>query len=472
VRHPYKAAEKFTGDKNNKMKHDHPKFDEDKLITSRLLGVYPQRQSGLYMQRIKIFGGRINWPQWRRIAELADLYCNGFPLHISTRQDIELHNITIENLPAVQRGLTEIGLTIFAACGDAVRNITVCTGCDFHDNNYSLLPLAQLVRFYLEELSVVLNLPRKFKISFSGCKKACAKPWLNDLGFIAQEDGLFTVIGAGSLGPKPALGIELYKDLPARDALPLCIAAIELFNQHGDRENRRRARFRHIREKFGDVAFRTQLNNHFILSKERQAWPDIKPARNQNSDIKPLFRLQLQNGNIDIAQAIELAELADPKGAILRINLEHGIELYGIENFQLPDSFARLAQNPIIVACPGSATCQRGLVDCWKTADSIREAFSGGNLSNVRINISGCPNNCGQSAVADISLVGMLRKENGRQEPYYRVLKGGGNGQNNVQAQECCIVSAGDVPDTIRSICQEGRCHTNCNCSQCPGTIT
>ena len=432
------------------MKNEYTESDEDRSFTNRLLGVYPQRQSGLFMQRVKIFGGRINWFQWRKIVHLADMYCQDFPLHLSTRQDIELHNIALENLPAVQRGLAEVALMTFGACGDAVRNITVCTGCDFHDHGYDLLPLAQLVRFYLDEQSVVLNLPRKFKISFSGCQKACAKPWLNDLGFIAQQDGLFTVIGAGSLGPRPALGIELYRDLPTRDILPLCIAALELFNQHGDRENRRRARFRHIREKFGDAAFRSQLNNRFVLSKERQAWPDIMPARDINSSMKLLFRLQLPNGNIATERAVELADVAQKRGTTLRINLEHGLELYGIESFQLPDSFVKLAKNPIIVACPGSSTCQRGLVDCWATADSIRKAFSGENLSNVRINISGCPNNCGQSAVAEIGLLGMLRKENGRQVPYYRVLKGGGNGQNNVMAQECCIVSAGDVPDIIK----------------------
>jgi sulfite reductase (ferredoxin) len=452
------------------MKHERPVSGEDRSIVNRLLGIYPQKQSGLFMQRIKIFGGRINWPQWRKIAEIADLYCRGFPLHISTRQDIELHNVALEDLPAVQQGLAEVALTTFGACGDAVRNITVCTGCDFHDDGYDLLSLAQLVRFYLDEQSVVFNLPRKFKISFSGCRNACAKPWLNDLGFIAQQDGLFTVIGAGSLGSKPALGIELYRDLPAGDVLPLCIAAVELFNQHGDRQNRRRARFRHIREKFGDDAFKTELDAHFVLIKQKRAWPDITPAKSRNKNMKLLFRLQLPNGNIDPGHAVELADAVQEQTTVLRINLEHGLELYGAESFRLPDSLIKLAKNPIIVACPGSSTCQRGLVDCWNTADSIRESFSGENLSNVRINISGCPNNCAQSAVGDIGLIGTLRKENGRQAPYYRILKGGGNGQNNVMAQEYCVVSAGDVPDTIRSIHQEGRCYINRNCRQCPDT--
>jgi sulfite reductase (ferredoxin) len=419
---------------------------------NRLLGVYPQKQDGLFMQRIKVFGGRINWPQWRRVAELAAKYSKNFPLHITTRQDIELHNVALESIASIHQGLAEVALIIFGAGGDSIRNITVCSACDFCKGGFDLLPVAALVREYLEQQPVVLNLPRKFKISFSGCEKACAKPWLNDLGFIAQADGLLTVIGAGSLGNKPALGVELYKDFPVKDILPLCIAAVELFEKYGDRENRHHARLRHVRERLGDQAFRIELDTWFGLVKARQSWPDLVLAQNNNAGIKLLYLLQLPNGNINSHDAIQLADVSEPKGVQIRINLEHGLELYGTEKFPLPDNLAILTKNPTIIACPGSATCPKGLVDTWATAERIRQTFATKNISDVRINISGCPNNCGQSTVADVGLVGLLRKENGNKVPYYRIYVGGSNGKNNILAQQHCIVSAGDAPCIIKDL--------------------
>lgn len=421
------------------------------IHANRLLGVYPQKQDGLFMQRIRIPGGRISWPQWRRIATLAIKYTPGVSLHLTTRQDIELHDVPGESIPAVHEGLAGAALTIFGACGDSVRNLTVCTGCDLCRDAFDLLPLARLVQSYLEQQSVIFNLGRKFKISFSGCEQACARPWISDLGFIAQANGLFTVIGAGSLGAKPALGIRLYEDFTAVDVLPLCVAALEFFERSGERQNRNRARFRHVREKFGDQAFFAELDSRFKQVKARQPWPEIVPAVTQGHT-KLLHRLQLPNGNISPQQALDLADAAEPKEAALRINLEHGIELYGTKEFGLPDSLAQLANNPIIIACPGSTTCPRGLANCWATADKIRKKLTKQQTKQLQICISGCPNNCAQSAVADIGLVGVKRRENGKLSEYYRLFTGGGNGKNEKLAEPVSIIPARDVTDTIESL--------------------
>lgn len=420
-------------------------------IASKTLGVYPQKQNGLFMQRIKILGGRINWPQWRKIAQLAQLHSPGFPLHITTRQDIELHNINAEAISDIHRQLNAVDLPTFGAGGDSVRNITVCSGCGLDRSASNIFFLAELVNHYLQSNPILLNLPRKFKISFSGCRMACAKPWLNDLGFIAQRDGNFTVIVAGSLGAKLALGIELYRDLPAKEVLPLCVAAIEFFAQHGDRKNRHRARFRHVREKFGDQAFQTELDTNFRRLKTQQSWPDISPTPS-DKNIKPLWRLQLPNGNIEPELAFQLADISEPKGVALRINLEHGLELYGKRTIQLPESLAALEAKPIIIACSGSTTCTRGLVNCWVTANSIRQALSDQYLPQMRINISGCPNNCAHSTVADIGLVGMLRKRNGKATECFRLFIGGGNGRNDKLAKQSDIVWAFDIPATIKRL--------------------
>lgn len=431
------------------------KSDGSQPTDSRLLGVYPQKQEGLYLQRIKVFGGRISWAQWRRVADLAAKCSKNFPLHITTRQDIELHNIAFESIEFVHQGLSEVALSGFGAGGDSVRNITVCSGCDFCQSCFDVFPLAHLIHQYLEQKPMILNLPRKFKISFSGCERACAKPWLNDLGFIAQANGLLTVIGAGSLGSKPALGIELYKDFPVKDTLALCVAAVELFEKYGDRGNRHHARLRHVREKLGNQAFHMELDSWLNRVKARQSWPGLPLAQNKNPNMKLLYRLQLPNGNISSQDAIQIAEVSDPRGARIRINLEHGLELYGTEKFPLPGNLAVFTKNPAVVACPGSATCPRGLVDTWAAANRLRQTLDCLDFSSVRINISGCPNNCAQSAVADIGLIGLLRKENGQQIPYYRILREGGNGENDILATQYCIANDDDFLGIIRYLLKE-----------------
>ena len=166
---------------------------------SKLCGVYPQKQDGLFMQRVKIFGGRITLQQWRTVARLAAIYTPQTPLHLTTRQDIEFHNVSADDLSAIQRVVTAIGLSTLAAGGDSVRNITVCTSCVEGADIYDF---AKFAKERLEAEQMTFNLPRKFKISFSACSRACAKPFINDLGFVLQENGLFTVVGAGSLGPQ------------------------------------------------------------------------------------------------------------------------------------------------------------------------------------------------------------------------------------------------------------------------------
>lgn len=419
-----------------------------------LLGVYPQRQDGLFMQRIKVFGGRIDWDQWRLVSELAGRHTPGSPIHITTRQDIELHNIRHDDLQNVHRALAGVNLRVYGSGGDSVRNITVCTGCHYNANAAAAFSLAQLVDSHLSGRADLLELPRKFKISFSSCAMACSKPWISDLGFILKKDGTCDVVGAGSLGARPALGIQLYKSLPARDVLPLCIAAIEFFRDHGDREHRHRARFRHVREKLGDDAFRKELERRFYRAKGARQWPEPdKTAENVN--LKLLWKLQLPGGNIDSNDAIILAEVAEHHGAELRINIEHGIELYGDTLVELPGNLASLEDNAIIIACPGSAMCRKGLVNTQETADMLRNHLGGRLNRPVRICISGCPNGCAHSAVADVGLTGVIRTQNSRRTEEYCLLTGGGNGSDNRLSQQQCTIPKDDTCARIERFLKE-----------------
>jgi sulfite reductase (ferredoxin) len=418
---------------------------------SRMLGVHAQKQDGFFMQRIKVLGGRIKWRQWRKIAELAQSYSASSSLHITTRQDIELHNIRAEDLSAVQHGLSEAALPTCGAGGDSVRNITVCSGCELCPDSFGLMPLARLVQQHLKRQPAILDLPRKFKISFSGCRRACAKPWINCLGFVAQHDGKFTVIGAGSLGPKPSLGIEFCRDLQAKDVLPFSAAAIEFFGEFGDRQDRRRARFRHVRERLGDHALRSELDARFNKLKAQQPWPNVS-LPSGNSKMKLLGRLQLPNGNIQPRQAVGLADAAESQGAEVRINLEHGLELYGPQYIELPESLADFEGKPVMLACPGKTSCPKGLVNTQITAQRLRRRLCGAHCTEVRISISGCRNNCAHSIVADIGLAGLLRQQQGKRTECYQVFTGGGNGKKDRLARPVGIISVDEVTEVIATL--------------------
>ena len=417
--------------------------------TQRILGVYPQRQDGLFLQRIRVLGGRISWLQWRKVIELARRYSQRSTIHITTRQDIELHDIPGHNIKAIQKELADAGLTTYGACGDCVRNITVCTGCTFDPGSGGVFPIAKLV--FENLIGYPCDLPRKFKISFSGCLLACAKPWLSDLGFVAQRDGRFTIIGAGSLGPRPGAGILLFKDLAPKDILPLCLAALEFFKECGDRENRSRARLRHVREKLGDCEFKSQLAERFERLRSSRNWPDIQPSQSQ-LNLKLIWRLQLPNGNVGFDEAVQLADAGQPQDAELRINLEHSLELYGSKTFQLPANLASLENLPVVIACPGLSSCSKALTDTWAVAEAIRQRIAHIHRPDLRISISGCPNSCAHSAAANIGLIGMRRNRDGKSVECFRLFTGGQNGVSEHLAQAGDVVFAEDVPATVERL--------------------
>ena len=252
---------------------------------ARLLGIYPQRPEGLFMQRVKAPAGRMTLEQWRGLAELAARYTPDYPLHVTTRQNLELHGVREEDLPAVQQGIDSLGLTGAAACGDSVRNIAVCPRNGCCPGTWDIGELVRAIRAAVESLPWRENLPRKFKISVSGCREACGRPWINDVGLVANPDGSFRVILAGSLGAKPDLGLLVYDSLPLDDVLPLIVAVLRLFHAEGDRTNRSRARLRHLRQRLGEETFRSRVDELAAKRKtgEPLAHANLAPSGNRSA---------------------------------------------------------------------------------------------------------------------------------------------------------------------------------------------
>ena len=173
------------------------------------------------MQRVRVAGGVLAADQWRALGKIAANFAHETPLHLTTRQDIELHNLTAGKVPPAQEALAAVGLTGLGAGGDSLRNITVCPCSGILSNSVGLHPLARLIYDNLQGDEGILALPRKFKISLSCCL-GCGQPWINDLGFVVRRQDSqygFQLIGAGSLGRAPATGIVLFDWLPPEDVV-------------------------------------------------------------------------------------------------------------------------------------------------------------------------------------------------------------------------------------------------------------
>ncbi len=457
------------------------------LHECKLLGLYPQRQEGLWMQRVVITGGELSAGQWRALADLARRHTPGTPLHLTTRQDVELHNLAAAQVPAVQQELAQAGLSTVGGGGDTLRNVTVCPRwCQLLTTGQSsmpqadtpkqtattlgggtqitvpdLMPLARRISDLLHVYPGLYSLPRKFKISLSACSAACGRPWINDVGLIAiRKEGRwgFQVIAAGSLGPRPATGMLCFDYLPAAHVLPLVLAAVRVFDAHGDREHRSAARLRHVRQRMGDAAFLELLKGEFDKAVSEQPWPAVQLQASAASPAEHWLALTFPNGDAWPEAADALADLADRDGIAVRIATNHKVIVAAADEEELRQAvaqhgaLARAAEaQPCVVACPGNRWCKRGLVDTNRMADAIRQGLPSSYRGTVAI--SGCPNGCAHSAVADIGLIGQLKTNAaGQRDEAFHVMHGGGMGRDSRLGQSAGIFPADEVIPIVKNL--------------------
>lgn len=420
---------------------------------ARLLGIYPQRGGELLMQRVKVAEGEIRPRQLRGLGVLAERYTPGYPLHVTTRQDVELHGLSAADVPAVQRGIVEAGLTTVGSCGDSVRNVTVCAGSGFHAGTWNVLGVAASIRSFMESLPWVRSLPRKFKISLSGCPRSCARPWINDLGLVANEEGTFSAILAGSLGRSPVTGRLLYEALQPGEILPLVSAVLKLFHAEGGRRRRGQARLRHLRERLGDEEFCKRISGLFEREKGELSVPEPSVPRVE-SEVPLRARLSLPLGDIAPEAAIALSYLVEASGAELRVGLQHDLFLFGGAPLPLGPWLRSMIDRPSLVACPGSTWCARAVADSRAAARRILGALP--DDCRLSISVAGCPNNCPHAAVADVGLIGRVKRIGDQRVECFRVLVGGGHGQTPDLAREVHpAVPADKLHETVVELTRE-----------------
>src|SRR5580693_2860406 len=256
---------------------------DDQLRPHRLRrGIYSQRQTGVQMIRTKVPGGLLTAMQMRQLAKIADDFAGGKG-HLTTRQNMQYHFVDLRNVPDALHLLADVRLTTREACYNTVRNVTACPLAGIHpEEPFDVQPYARRVAFAFLHKELTDSLPRKFKIAFAGCPEDCIATAINDVGLRAViQNGVkgFRMTVAGGLGPLPTESKALHEFIPADDLVRRIEAVIRVFNVHGNRKNKNKARLKFVLRERGFEWLRDTIEEQYqdILKNGGIAMPDQVP---------------------------------------------------------------------------------------------------------------------------------------------------------------------------------------------------
>ena len=476
---------------------------EEKFRSLRLArGVYGQRQQGVQMIRIKLPYGKIQFHQWKRIADISDEYSTG-NLHLTTRQDIQIHFVSLDRTPELWAQLEQDDITLREACGNTVRNITASptSGIDPKEL-FDVSPHADAAFRYFLRNPICQEMGRKVKISFSNTNEDTSLAYLHDLGFVpALKHGVrgFKVVVGGGLGAQPMLAHTAYDFLPENEVIPFIEAVLRVFDRHGERNSRHKARMKFLIQKIGFEAFmelvqveKRALKNHVVEISDATAWevetPELIsniPAPNTDEyqtwiatntfEQKQIglhgAYVRILNGNISSTVSRSLTQaLKGYIGDDIRITINQGLLLKCIPTANLPYVYQVLDAHGLeapgansianITACPGTDTCNLAISDSTNITSKLEEVISADfpeliHESQMKIKISGCMNACGQHSMASIGFHGSsLKSPDKRVLPALQVLLGGatlGNGEGKI-ADKVIKVPSKRGPEALRVI--------------------
>jgi sulfite reductase (ferredoxin) len=434
------------------------------------------------MMRIKIPYGGLTPAQMDVLADLAEEYSD-LICHVTTRQDIQLHYVHIDDTPDLMRRLAAVGITTREACGNSVRNVTACPIAGVcHEETFDVTPYAKACMKFLLGHPDTQEFGRKFKVAFSGCKhNACGLTNLHDLGFIARtreinggkKRGFEMVIGGG-LGAVPYDAKLFDEFVPEEEILPVTQAISRIFARYGEKRNRGRARFKFLVEKFGIEKIREMIREERKVLAQDDAWTaylkdipqyretPLKTAMSLTAGVSDaqfetwratnVYRQKQQGyvvatvtlplGDITSWQMRQLAQIARTfVGDNVRTTVEQNIVLRWVSESDLPALYKELQRIGLgdpgagtivdVVSCPGTDTCKLGIASSRGLAGELRERLSSkyldldASIKGLHIKISGCFNSCGQHHLADLGFYGVSRKVGSNTVPHFRVVLGG-----------------------------------------------
>lgn len=495
-------------DLNKKIQLFHEgKIEEDKFKSLRLArGVYGQRQTGVQMVRIKIPFGKMTANQLKRIADISEEYGSG-NLHATTRQDIQIHYVSLDRTPELWAKLEQEEITLREACGNTVRNITASpkAGID-PEEPFDVSPYAYEMFQYFLRNPVCQDMGRKFKISFSSSEKDTGLSFIHDIGFIPQildgKRGFRLVIGGG-LGAQPVSAQLAHDFLPEDQIIPFTEALLRVFDRHGERKRRVKARMKFL---LADIGIEK------LLDLVNQEWKAIKhksyPINTDSFDSPKLpfltigevsipeadetkfnlwyqtnvfeqkqktfygVHLKVPKGDISATTARQLASIIEEHAADdIRVTANQGYTLRFVKKEALKSLFLNLTNLGLadpgfdgtadITACPGTDSCNLGISNSTSVALALENVIQSEYpdlIANqdIKIKISGCPNSCGQHGIASIGFHGssLRNKLNKKVLPALQVLLGGGikSGGEGFIAEKVIKVPSKKGPDVLRTL--------------------
>ncbi len=480
------------------------KIDEEKFRSLRLArGVYGQRQEGVQMIRIKLPYGKVLSHQLRRISEVSDEYSRS-RLHITTRQDIQIHYVDLNRTPELWAELERDNVTLREACGNTVRNVTASetAGIDINEP-FDVSPYADaLFKFFLRN-SICQEMGRKFKVSFSATDEDTGLSYMHDLGFIAKiENGVkgFKVMLGGGLGSQPRHADLFYEFLPSNKIIPLMEGVLRVFDRYGERKSRAKARLKFLLKDIGLDAFKVLVEEEqnaiefkTVVIDETNYTTSIPVSVSvpkvdiQNSEVFNLWKStnvvpQKQEGYVAIGIKVLLGDFYTDKARLLadlvekyaageiRLSLRQNILIPFVKEDSLPFFYAELEKLSFVEAgynkavdittCPGTDTCNLGISSSTGIAEELERVIKAEypqylENTDLMIKISGCMNACGQHNMANIGFQGMsIRTKDKLVAPALQVLLGGGNlGNGNAYfADKVVKVRSRRGPEALRRI--------------------
>ena len=470
------------------------------------------------MQRIKIPYGGLHPDQLEVLADLSEEYADAI-LHVTTRQDIQLHDVHIEDTPSIFRRLAAVGITTREACGNTVRNVTACPLAGVcRDETFDVTPYAKACAKFLLGHKDTQNFGRKFKVAFSGCgDHPCGLAMLHDVGCVARTtvvDGKekrgFEFYVGGGLGAVPYAAKVFDEFLPEEELLPVAQAIARVFARLGEKKNRNTARLKFLVNKMGLDEFRKAVLEERRSLPEDPAWTawlkdlhatdegPVRTVRPRNGQPKPeglgdwlrtnVYR-QRQAGYVSAQATLPLGDFTSRQARLLadlcrkysgnpvRLTVEQNILFRWVQEDDLPAFYAGLRDMGLgdpgagsivdVTACPGTDTCKlgisssRGLAGELRTRLAARSASMDEAVRDLRIKVSGCFNSCGQHHVSDIGFYGVSRKKGNFAVPHFQVLVGG-KFQENAGAYGLAIIAIPSkrIPEVVDRLTQkflEGR---------------
>jgi sulfite reductase beta subunit-like hemoprotein len=474
-------------------------IDPDKAFKPfRLVhGVYGQRQAGEnQMVRIKLKYGKVTPDQMRVLANCAERYTNGIS-HITTRQAIQYHYIQLNDTPKLLRELEECGLTTREACGNAVRAVCGSPNAGtLLDEPFSIEPYSEVVFQHFLRGPRSASLPRKFKIALAASDRDPLQQInIQDIGIMAVTvDGKqgFRIVAAGGLGSMPVAPIELYACLPKDQLIPVCDALVRVHHVHGDRQNRAKARLKFVLKAKGPDGFRALFEEQLAAVRaegitgavlndslppanptpipaaagEEGVWRANNVRAHREAGLA-VVSLCIPRGDLPARELRVLADLAEWFSASdVRSTNDQNLVFRRVKHEHLPALFkelsklgyARHAHSLVdVVSCPGASTCQLGITLSKNLAKELevilKEIKADARTLNGRINISGCPNSCGQHHIGTIGLHGAASKIGDKLVPHYVLMVGGGDeGRTIHHATMVARIPARKVADTIKAL--------------------